>query len=80
MARNLRGEVAMAAIRQEGTMSRAERLKLIARPHSQLSIKTQYALLNVQRSSLYYKAKPVSDEDLALIKRIDTIRLSTRSI
>lgn len=56
-------------------MSRAERLKLVARPHEHFSIIEQCALLKVPRSTLYYKPKPVSADDLALMKRIDEIYL-----
>jgi putative transposase len=56
-------------------MSRTERLDLIARPHPNFSIKEPCALLNVPRSTLYYKPRPASDEDLALMKRIDEIYL-----
>jgi putative transposase len=56
-------------------MSRAERLKLVAHPHEHFSIIEQCALLKVPRSTLYYKPKPVSADDLALMKRIDEIYL-----
>jgi len=56
-------------------MSQTERLKLIARPHPNFSVSAQYALLHVPRSTLYYEPKPASDEDLALMKRIDAIYL-----
>ena len=54
-------------------MNQAARLALLARPHPQFSIVEQCALLNVPRSTLYYKPKPVSDDDLALMRRMDEI-------
>jgi len=54
-------------------MSQADRLAMIARPHPQFSITEQCALLKAPRSTLYYRPKPVSDEDLALMRRIDEI-------
>jgi len=54
-------------------MSPAARLAMIVRPHPQFSIVEQCALLKVSRSTLYYKPKPASDDDLALMRRIDEI-------
>jgi putative transposase len=54
-------------------MNQAARLALLARPHPQFSIVEQCALLKVPRSTLYYKPKPVSDDDLALMRRMDEI-------
>jgi putative transposase len=54
-------------------MSQTDRLKMIVRPHRQFSIIEQCALLKVPRSTLYYKPKPVSDEELNLMRRIDEI-------
>jgi putative transposase len=54
-------------------MSPAARLAMIVRPHPQFSIVEQCALLKVPRSTLYYKPKPASDDDLALMRRIDEI-------
>ena len=54
-------------------MNQTDRLKMIARPHPDFSIQEQCALLKVPRSTLYYKPKPVSDEDLTLMRRIDEI-------
>ena len=50
-------------------------METVERPHPQLSIKQQCRLLKVPRSTLYYKQKPVSDEDLALMRRIDELYL-----
>lgn len=52
-------------------MSQPDRLGMIARPHQHYSIVEQCALLKVPRSTLYYK--PVSDEELQLMRRIDDI-------
>jgi putative transposase len=49
------------------------RLAMIARAHPRLSIIEQCALLKVPRSTLYYQPKPASDDDLALMRRIDEI-------
>ena len=54
-------------------MSQTDRLKMIARPHAQYSIQEQCALLKIPRSTLYYKPAPVSEEELALMRRIDEI-------
>src|ERR1035437_10829671 len=54
-------------------MSQTARLGMIARPHPYFSIIEQCALLKVPRSTLYYKPEPVSDEELALMRRIDEI-------
>ena len=54
-------------------MSPTARLAMIARPHPRFSIAEQCALLKVPRSTLYYRRKPVGDDDLALMRRIDEI-------
>ena len=54
-------------------MSPAARLAMIARPHPQFSITAQCVLLKVPRSTLYYQPQPISDDDLALMRRIDEI-------
>jgi putative transposase len=54
-------------------MSQTDRLKMIARPHPHFSITEQCGLLKVPRSTLYYKPKPVSEEELKLMRRIDEI-------
>ena len=54
-------------------MSRTDRLKMIARPHTQFTIQEQCAMLKVPRSTLYYKPEPVSDDELKLMRRIDEI-------
>lgn len=54
-------------------MSQTERLGMIAREHPQFTIIEQCALLKVPRSTLYYKPRPVSGDDLALMRRMDEI-------
>ena len=54
-------------------MSPTARLAMIARPHPRFSIVEQCALLKVPRSTLYHQPKPVGDDDLALMRRIDEI-------
>ena len=54
-------------------MSQAARLGMVSQTHPHFSIARQCMLLKVPRSTLYYKPKPVSDEDLTLMRRIDEI-------
>jgi putative transposase len=54
-------------------MSQTTRLTMIARPDSHYSIVEQCELLKVPRSTLYYKPKPISDDDLTLMRRIDEL-------
>jgi len=54
-------------------MNQTDRLALIARQHPHFSIVEQCRLLKVPRSTLYYKPKPVSDDDLALMRRLDEL-------
>ena len=54
-------------------MSRAERLALLDWNDPELPIKTQAELLQLNRSSLYYKPVGPSPEELALKNRIDEI-------
>lgn len=44
-------------------------------PTSHLSIVRQCALLDLARSTLYYRPKPICDADLALMHRIDELHL-----
>jgi hypothetical protein len=48
-------------------MSQNLRLAMVSRPHPHFSIVEQCVLLKVPRSTLYYRPKPISDENLALI-------------
>lgn len=43
----------------------------------ELSLSRQAALLGSSRGSLYYEARPVSDADLALMRRIDELHLDS---
>ena len=54
-------------------MSQATRQAMVSRPHPHFSVVAQCALLKVPRSTLYYRPKPTSDENLALMRRIDEI-------
>ena len=47
---------------------------MIDRGHD-LPIRRQAALVNISRGSAYYTAKPVSDGDLKLMRRIDELHL-----
>lgn len=46
---------------------------MIESDHSELSVRRQCELLGVTRSTLYYEPVPVSEEDQALMKRIDRL-------
>ncbi|MBW9118429.1 IS3 family transposase [Rhizobium cauense] len=52
----------------------AERKEMINREHK-LSVVRQAKLLGFSRGSLYYSPRPVSDGDLALMRRIDELHL-----
>ena len=58
-------------------MTRSERQALIERADSHLSIARQCQLLKVARSTLYYRPAPVSDDDLAVMRRLDEQYLVT---
>jgi putative transposase len=45
-------------------------------PQAELSVRRQCELLNLSRSSLYYEAVPTSQEELALMRRMDEIHLT----
>ena len=47
---------------------------MIDRSH-ELSVARQAKVLNISRGSVYYKPRPVSPEDLALMRRIDELHL-----
>ena len=47
---------------------------MIDRDHT-LTVTRQAALLGISRGSVYYLPKPVSDADLALMRRIDDLHL-----
>jgi putative transposase len=52
----------------------AERRQMIDRQHI-LTIKRQAELLGMSRGSVYYRPRPVSEADLALMRRIDELHL-----
>lgn len=54
-------------------MSRTERLALVEREGSELSLTAQAKLLSLSRSSLYYQPLPPSEEEIKLKHRIDEI-------
>ncbi len=56
-----------------GTLSRATRKSLIQRDHRQASLSLQCRLLQLCRSSLYYRAREPDPETLALLRRIDEL-------
>jgi putative transposase len=56
-------------------MSQTARLQMIARPHPHFSIVEQCALLKLPRSTFYYRKRPASADDLALMRRIDALYL-----
>jgi len=58
-------------------MSRGQRQALIDRADPHLSIVRQCRLLRVARSTLYYRPAPVSDDDLAVMRRLDEQYLVT---
>ena len=58
-------------------MSPARRRQMVDREHPSLSLVRQCALLGVSRSSLYYRPKAASAEDLSLMGEIDRQYLET---
>ena len=54
-------------------MSPAQRLALVERADSALSVAAQCRLLKVARSTLYYQPAPVDPDDLALMRRMDEL-------
>jgi putative transposase len=54
-------------------LTRAERLALVERNRPDLPLATQADLLGISRSSLYYRPRPPSPEEVALKHRIDTL-------
>ena len=52
-------------------MTPAKRRELVDRQHRSLSIVRQCALLGVSRSSLYYRPKETSQQDLSLMQAMD---------
>ena len=58
-------------------MSPARRRQMVDREHPKLPIVRQCALLGVTRSSIYYRPKAASEEDLFLMGEIDRQHLET---
>ena len=54
------------------TYNRGERLKMLESP-DKYSLKEQCELLGLNRTSLYYKPKPISQEKLDIYNRIDEL-------
>jgi putative transposase len=54
-------------------MSRAERLSIIEREQPELPLSMQAELLDLSRSSLYYRPVPPSAQEIAIKRRIDEI-------
>lgn len=55
------------------TVSKQERKLLVTADNEQISIRRQCELLGISRASYYYKPKPVSQETVTLMNRIDEI-------
>ena len=45
-------------------------------PEHDLPIKQQAEVLGISRSTVYYEPRPISDEDLRLMRRIDELHLN----
>ena len=58
-------------------MSPSERREMVDREHQSLSLVRQCALLWESRSSLYYRPRAASEEDLPLMEEIDRQYLET---
>ena len=58
-------------------MSPAQRRQMVDRQHPSLSLVRQCALLGVSRSSIYYRPRPASQEDLSLMGESDRQYLET---
>ena len=58
-------------------MSPAQRREMVDRAHPSLSLVRQCALLGVSRSSIYYRPRAASAEDLSLMGEIDRQYLET---
>ena len=58
-------------------MSLGRRREMVDRKHPKLPIVRQCVLLGVSRSSIYYRPKGASEEDLSLMREIDREYLAT---
>jgi putative transposase len=54
-------------------LSRTERLALVERDRSELTLQQQAQLLSLSRSSLYYQPVPPSAEEIAIKHRLDEL-------
>jgi len=63
----------MAQKNLKDSFSRNERMALIQRQDSQVPLATQAEMLSINRTSLYYKAREVSELTMFLRRRIDEI-------
>lgn len=54
-------------------MSAPDRRALLDRAHPKLSVRRQCVLLGVARSGVYRIPRPVDDDDLALMRRLDEL-------
>ena len=52
-------------------MSRERRREMVDRQHPELATVRQCALMGISRSSLYYRPRGSSPEDLAIMKLLD---------
>ena len=57
-------------------MTRSERLALVDHDDPALPVVAQCRLLKIARSTLYYRAVPVSADDLAVMRRMDELHLA----
>ncbi len=58
-------------------MSPGRRREMVDRGHPSLPIVRRCALLGVSRSSIYYRPKAVSEDDLSLMREMDRQYLET---
>ena len=54
-------------------MTRSERLALVDHDDPAVPVVAQCHLLKVARSTLYYRPVPVSEDDLAVMRRMDEL-------
>lgn len=57
-------------------MTRSERLALVDHDDPAVPVVTQCRLLKIARSTLYYRPVPVSENDLAVMRRMDELHLA----
>ena len=64
-------------ITQTRVLNREKRQKMIDPAHQNLSVSRQCQILKINRSTFYYKKKPIKPEDLKLMELIDKQYLKT---